>query len=220
MNTSLKKETISFLKAISKNNNKEWFEKNRKDWEKAKENYAGFMETLLKKLSKIDQIAAKEPKKYISRINRDIRFSKDKSPYKSAIHSLIDRSDDKTKCPFFIHVQPGDSFVACGLWEPDASVLKKLRQEIDYNAETIHAVLEKKSFKAMFGAIEGEKLARAPQGYEPSHPDIELLKHKTFIIKKSFPDSTVLSEEFADEIASAFKESIPFMRFIDIVLSN
>ncbi len=128
------KETFHFLNQIKVNNNKPWFEKNRPRYEKARTEYLGFVTNLINGIRKIEPIPEKEPVKYIQRIYRDIRFSKDKTPYKSHFSSIIERGPENRKCPLYIQIQPGRSMMGGGIWDPPAETLKLVRQEIDYNS--------------------------------------------------------------------------------------
>ena len=212
---TITQETFNFFKQIEENNNKPWFEKNRPLYETAKANFLEFMEVLLPKIRTIDQIVEKDLKKYASRIHRDIRFSKNKSPYKNNISSLIERELDYKKCPFYIHIQPNGSFMGAGVYQPDPALLKRVRQEIDYNSSELHKIIGKPSFKATFGKITGDSLVRPPKGYEEDNPNIELLKLKFYIVRKDFSDEEVMSPDFVDNLAELYREAIPFFEFLD-----
>ena len=214
------KETLQFFKEIEKNNNKPWFEQNKPRYEMAKENFLSLITELLPKIRKTEPIVEKELKKYASRIYRDVRFSKNKSPYKNNISGLIERATENKKCPLYIHLQPGSSFIAGGVWQPDPTLLKNVRQEIDYNSADFNKIINKKSFIHSFGKIQGESLVRPPKGYEIDNPNIELLKLKQFIVKMDFTDQQVMSKDFPTVIANAFKEAIPFFRFMDTVMGS
>ena len=212
---TITQETFNFFKQIEENNNKPWFEKNRPLYEAAKANFLEFMEVLLPKIRTIDQIVEKDLKKYASRIHRDIRFSKNKSPYKNNISSLIERELDYKKCPFYIHIQPNGSFMGAGVYQPDPALLKRVRQEIDYNSSELHKIIGKPSFKATFGKITGDSLVRPPKGYEEDNPNIELLKLKFYIVRKDFSDEEVMSPDFVDNLAEMYREALPFFEFLD-----
>src|SRR5271154_4246981 len=132
--TVISKDSFHFLEKLKLNNNKPWFEKNRPIYEKARAEYLSFITELMKGIRKIEMIPEKEPAKYIQRIYRDIRFSKDKTPYKSHFSSIIDRGPENQKCPVYFHIQPGKSMMGGGVWDPSSDTLKKIRQEIDYNS--------------------------------------------------------------------------------------
>ena len=208
-------ETLSFFSQIQENNNKEWFDKNKKAWEAIKANHTIFMGELQNQILKFDEIVVKEPKSYVSRINRDFRFTADKSPYQNHIFSLIARHEDEKKSRFYLQISPGDTFVAAGLWSPDNEILKKVRQEIDYTSSSLNEIISQGSFKEYFGNITGESLVRVPQGYEATNPNIELLKLKQYIIKKKFTDEEVLSDAFINELVKAYTLSMPFLKFLD-----
>jgi uncharacterized protein (TIGR02453 family) len=212
---TLTQETLNFFKTIEENNNKPWFESNRTLYEAAKANYLKFMEDLLPKIRNIDQIVEKDLKKYPSRIHRDIRFSKDKSPYKNNISSLIERELDYKKCPFYIQIQPNGSFIGGGVYQPEPPLLKRVRQEIDYNSSELHKIIGKPSFKDMFGKITGDTLIRPPKGYDEDNPNIELLKLKNYIVHKNFTDEEVMSTKFTDRLAETYREALPFFKFLD-----
>jgi len=216
--TTISIETLDFLTQIETNNNKPWFDANKKLWEKAKENQTQFMDALQTELKKLDDIVIKEPKKYVSRINRDIRFSKDKSPYKDNISSLIARDSEDKKCKFYIHISPVETFIMSGLYQPEAHILTNVRQEIDYNGSDLHQIINDESFKNFFKEIIGETLIRPPKGYDENHPDIKLLKLKQYLVKRNFDNKTVLSESFIPELAETFNAALPFLRFLDQTL--
>ena len=213
-------ETLNFFKQIEDNNNKLWFENNRPLYEAAKTNYLKFIEILLPKIRYIDKIVDKDLKKFASRIYRDVRFSKNKSPYKNNISSLIERELDYKKCPFYIHIQPGGSFIGGGVYQPEPALLKRVRQEIDYNSSELHKIIGKPSFKDMFGEITGDSLIRPPKGYDENNPNIELLKLKNYIVHKTFTDEEVMSPDFADKIAEIYREALPFFEFLDIAIAG
>ena len=212
---TITQETFNFFKQIEENNNKVWFENNRPIYETAKVNYLEFMGELIPKIKQIDQIVEKDLKKYASRIHRDVRFSKNKSPYKNNISSLIERALDFKKCPFYIHIQPNGSFMGAGVYQPDTALLKRVRQEIDYNSSELHRIIGKTSFKETFGKITGDSLVRPPKGYEEDNPNIELLKLKFYIVRKDFSDEEVMSPDFVDRIAEMYREALPFLEFLD-----
>jgi uncharacterized protein (TIGR02453 family) len=154
----IKKETLNFFKELGQNNNKPWFEKNKLRYTAAQEDYLSFIEILLSEIRKIDSIYEKDLKKYAHRVNRDVRFSKDKSPYKDHISGVIDRAPDNKKCPLYIHIQAGSSFIGGGVYQPTPDLLKKVRQEIDYNGSAFNKIINKKSLINIFGKLDGTPL--------------------------------------------------------------
>jgi len=209
------KETFLFLKQIKLNNNRPWFEKNRHRYEKARAEYLGFATKLINGIRTIEPIPEKEPVKYIQRIYRDIRFSKDKTPYKSHFSSVIERGPENRQCPLYIQIQPGGSMMGGGIWDPSAETLRKVRQEIDYNHAILRKIINTKSFLNYFGKISGARLTRPPKGYEADNPSIELLKFKQLYVERSFDDELVLSHHLIPEILKSYKAALPFFTFFD-----
>jgi len=216
----ISKETFHFLNQLKSNNNKPWFEKNRSVYEKARAEYLDFVTDLLKGIHKIEAIPEKEPVKYIQRIYRDIRFSKDKTPYKSHFSSIIERGPESRFCPVYLHIQPGKSMMGGGIWDPSSETLKKIRQEIDYNSMGLKKVIHSKSFLQYFGKISGNKLARPPKGYEAENPNIEILKFKQLYVQRAFEDELVLSKHLIPEILKTYKSALPFFHFFDVAMGE
>jgi uncharacterized protein (TIGR02453 family) len=214
------KETFHFLNQIKQNNNRPWFEKNRPRYEKARAEYLGFVTKLINGIRKIEPIPEKEPIKYIQRIYRDIRFSKDKTPYKSHFSSIIERGPENRKCPLYIQIQPGRSMMGGGIWDPSAETLKMVRQEIDYNNARLKKIINTKVFLNYFGKISGAKLTRPPKGYEADNPAIELLKFKQLYVDRSFDDDLVLSHHLIPEILKSYKAALPFFAFFDTAMGE
>ena len=211
-------ETIQFLKALKKNNSKEWFDQNRKSYEQAKENYMDFVEGILGRMKKIDtSLADLEPKQCVFRINRDVRFSKNKDPYKTNMGASFSKGGKKIQCAgYYFHLEPGGSFIGGGFWMPMAPELNKIRQEIDYNVEAFNKIINKKKFKDIFGSLsESEKLSRPPKGYEADNPAIELLKLKSFIVMKEVKDAELIGKELANKVVDHFETMMPLVDFLN-----
>lgn len=201
---------LKFLKALAKNNDRGWFEKNKTTYLTSKELFEDFVGNLLKELSKFDKgLSGLNPKKLAFRIYRDVRFSKDKSPYKVNMGAGFSSGGKMIQEPgYYLHIQPGNkSFVAGGLYMPDASNLAKIRQEIDYNFKSFEKVLKNKKFKTWFrdGLDDFDKLKTAPKGYPKDHPHLELLKHKSFIVSHYFTDKEVADKNFLKKVVEACK---------------
>ena len=214
------KDTFRFLSDIKLNNNRPWFEKNRPRYERARAEYLGFVIKLTEGIRKIESIPEREPVKYIQRIYRDIRFSKDKTPYKSHFSSIIERGPETMKCPLYIQIQPGRSMMGGGIWDPSAETLKKVRQEIDYNHAKLKKIVNAKSFLQYFGKISGARLTRPPKGYEADNPAIELLKFKHLYLERNFDDALAMSDELIPEILKSYKAALPFFSFFDTAMGE
>ncbi len=219
----IKKETLSFLKHLAENNDREWFLKNKPLYEAALENVLGFTTELINKFSKIDQSIPVDidPKKCVMRIYRDVRFSKDKTPYKNNFGiGLSSVGKSMQGAGYYMHIQPGNSFLAGGCWMPDAAYLKSIRQEIDYNTSDFKAILNQKTFKSYFGELETTgKLKTAPKGYDPEHEDIELLKLKSFTVTHNFDDKELMSEKAIKETINGLTIMKPFVDFLNKAVS-
>ena len=216
----ISKDTFHFLHQLSINNNRPWFEKNRAGYEKARAEYLLFISKLLEGIRKKEVIPEKEPVKYIQRIYRDIRFSKDKTPYKSHFSSIIDRGPESRKCPVYIQIQPGKSMMGAGIWDPSGETLKKIRQEIDYDSAGLKKITSSKGFLNYFGKISGSKLSRPPKGYDADNPNIELLKFKQLYVQRSFEDELVLSKHLIPEILKTYQAALPILLFFDVAMGE
>jgi uncharacterized protein (TIGR02453 family) len=218
--TVISKETFHFLEKLKSNNNRPWFEKNRPVYEKARTEYLGFVTGLMEGIRKIEAIPEKEPAKYIQRIYRDIRFSKDKTPYKSHFSSIIDRGPENKKCPVYLHIQPRKSMIGGGIWDPSAETLRMVRQEIDYNNAGLKKITNAKEFLKQFGKISGAKLSRPPKGYSADNPNIEMLKFKQLYVERNFDDDLVLSKQLIPEILKTYRAALPFFHYFDVVMGE
>lgn len=200
---------LKFLKAVGKNNNRDWFEKNKPTYLKAKDGFDDFLEALHKELVKFDEsLAGMNPRKAAFRIYRDVRFSKDKRPYKTNMGAGFSEHGKMEQEPgYYIHVEPGKSFVAGGLYMPSPENLAKIRQEIDYNADRLLKILNEKKFKSWYpkGLDDWDKLKTMPKGYAKDHPHIDLLKNKSFTVSHEFKDADVTSKTFAKKVAEGCK---------------
>lgn len=213
----IQQHTFTFLKDLKKNNNKEWFDIHRPDYEIAKTNFRGFIDELIAGISKFDPaVKHLEAKNCVFRINRDVRFSANKLPYKSNMGASISPGGKKSfTAGYYFHLEPGASFLAGGMWQPEPVYLNAIRQEIDYNAAEFKKILNSKTFKNYFGALSDEdKLKAVPRGYDKAHPEIELLKHKSFIVVHELADKTVLSKDFLKQSAAVFKALHPLNLFL------
>jgi uncharacterized protein (TIGR02453 family) len=209
--------TLTFLKNLNKNNNKEWFDENRAAYDLAKNDFIEFVQELISGLAKFDPaVKHQEAKKCVFRINRDVRFSKDKSPYKNNFGASISPGGKKASTPgYYFHLQPGASFLAGGMWQPEPPHLNAIRQEIDYNADEFKKIISAKPFKTYFGGLsEEDKLKTVPKGYDKTHPQVELLKHKSFIVVHDLTDKIVLGKDFQKHCQAVYKAMYPMDLFL------
>lgn len=210
-----------FLLELSQNNNKEWFDTNRKTYEECRADFLVLLQQLIDGIAEFDEsLLGVDAKKCIFRINRDIRFSKDKTPYKTNFGALLGAQGRKTEgTGYYIHVAPGHNFVGGGMYKPQPDVLAKVRQEIDYNSQDLIKIIESPSFKEMFGQIHGEQLKTAPKGYPKDHPFIDLLRYKSFYVLKDFKDKDFQSKSFVDKTLEAYREAKVFNGFLENAIS-
>lgn len=210
---------IRFLKGVKKNNNKAWLDANRSLYDTSKEEFLAQVAEVLKGIVAFDKSYADlVPKDCIFRLNRDIRFSKEKHPYKTNYAAYFNPAGKKgSGAGFYMHIEPGKSFAAVGLWDPPPAHLSAIRQEIDYNLDDWKKMIGDKSFKKYFsqGFNLSQRLVRAPKGYEENNPAIEYLKMKNFVVSRSFTDEEISSAKFTSELVNTFKAGTILNAFIN-----
>jgi uncharacterized protein (TIGR02453 family) len=211
------KETLTFLKNLKKNNNRDWLQANKPAFELAKVDFATFVSDLIGRISKFDPaVGGLLPESCIFRIYRDVRFSKDKKPYKPNFGAYISLGGRKSLAPgYYFHLEPGKCFLAAGKHNPDSSELFKMRKSIASKSDAFLKIINSKSFQKCFSEIHGEKLKTAPRGFPSDHKAVEYLKLKScmaFVELKD--DKFVASKEFATYVASVCKESKPLIDFL------
>lgn len=216
MKKFLDSSTLAFIRDLRLNNQREWFEQNRSRYEHARQDFIDFLETLLLGASDLEPaLVGQKPKDLLYRIYRDVRFSKDKRPYKDHICAYLADGGRKTINPgFYLHISPDNqSFLAGGLWMPPAPELKAIRQEIDYNFEELQKIIHAPDFQKYFGNLGGEKLKTTPKGYDAQNPAIALLRHKSWNASYPLPDQLITSEDFYAECLAAMKAVKPLNDF-------
>ena len=215
---SIDKSTFKFLKDLKNNNTREWFTDNKPRYEEAKANFEEFVAELIQKISKFDPaIGELVAKKTIFRIHRDVRFSKDKSPYKinMGAHLSAHRSKVHDRAGYYLQLQPGNTFLAGGAYDPGNPWITQIRKEIDYNTKEFKKLINSASFKKHFGEIHGEQLKTAPKGFPKDHPELDLLKYKSYLVMNKVPDKVATSNDFMKHCATVFKAMKPFDDFLN-----
>lgn len=211
-------QIFKFLQSLSKNNDRTWFEKNKGTYLQAKENFDAFVSSFLNELIKFNpDMAGLNPKKLAFRIYRDVRFSKDKKPYKTNMGAGFSPGGKMIQEPgYYLHIEPGNkSFIAGGLYMPDPANLGKIRQEIDYSGERLEKILKDKKFTKWFkGFDDFDKLKTVPKGYAKDHPRLDWLKHKSFIVSHPFTDKEVTEKGFLKNITNASLAMKPLNEFL------
>jgi len=220
MSIIIEKSNFNFLKRLSENNNREWFNKNKKDYLSAHENMIAFTETLLKEMRKHDFIEKNSGKESLFRIYRDVRFSKDKSPYKTYWAGHFKRATKKLRGGYYFQIGPGESMAAGGFFNPDSKDLLRIRQDIDLNFTDWKKILADKKITKTFGDLKGEKVSTSPKGFSKDNPAIELLKHKQFYFVRRFTDKEVLGKKFLKELNQSFKNLRVYFDYMSEVLTT
>ncbi len=211
--------TIRFLRSLQKNNNKEWFDVHRKEYEAARKDMEAFVAKLIEAHGHSDSsIASIKAKDCLFRINRDIRFSKDKSPYKTNFGASINADGRKAMTPgYYVHIEPGKSFAGGGLYMPAPEDLRKVRQEIEYHTDEFRKILESKKFRSIYGGLDQSpelRLTRVPQGFDKDSPAAPYLVYKSYIAMQELPDDLLTSPSAIKTIATAFATLQPLFVFL------
>ena len=215
-------DVLNFLSQLKENNNKEWFDQNR-EWYQACRNKVAFLtELILHEISKFDdEIGAQDPKDCIFRIYRDVRFSNDKTPYKTHFGVYIVKGGRKSvNAGYYLHIEPGGSFVGGGIWSPPADALKAIRTEIFDHPEEFKSLIQSNHFREMFTGMYDDKLKTAPKGFPKDYADMELLKYKSYAFDAPVSDSVVLSELFVEKIIAFMSQLYPVNRFLNGALEK
>jgi uncharacterized protein (TIGR02453 family) len=210
------KESIDFLKNLEKNNNRDWFEANKPTFKKRQSEVKDVFEAIKVGLSQSDEIE----KLKMFRIYRDVRFSKNKTPYKTHFSGYCSRLGQALRGSYYIHIQPGASFLGVGFWDPNKDDLLRIRKEIELDASEFYEFLKQPDFKNTWGSFTGDTLKTAPRGFEKDHPDIELLRRMNFTFVLPLKDEEVLSPDFVDNTVDAFEKARPFLDLMSDVLTT
>ena len=215
---------LDFLSQLTLNNNREWFQQNKAWYEKSRKEVEGFVSEIIATISAIDP-ALQTPamKDCIFRIFRDVRFGADKSPYKTNFGAFIARGGRKSSNPgYYFHFEPGKSMLAGGVYMPQPDTLKLMRNEVYYHSDELKGILEKPSFKKYFDQLDDfDKLKKAPKDFPVDFPDIDLLKHRSFIVSQNIPDDVVSDPEgYKKLVVDMVSELQPFMAFLNRAISN
>lgn len=218
----INKRTLDFLVALNKNNNRDWFQANKPWYEEARKNFAGFIDLLALEIQKIDssigQVSSREA---MFRINRDIRFSKDKSPYKTNMGAYIVPGGKKSGLAgYYFHIEPGNSFLAGGIHMPSSDILKKVRKEIFDNIEEFLSIINNPNFIEYFGEIRGEKLVNPPPGYPKEFEHVDLLKYKSYTVIRKIPEKALFKNSLLEEVSNGFSIMYPFNKFFNYALGQ
>lgn len=216
LDSMITKPVLDFLKKLEKNNNREWFTENKPEFKELESLVKGFASQVMENLNKHDEIE----KMKIFRIYRDVRFSKDKTPYKSHFSISFARSGAKLRGGYYLQIKPGDSFLATGFWAPSPADLFRIRKELELDSSELREIVENSKFKAVWGNIVGDSVKTSPKGFDKNDPNIDLIKQKQFILVKKFSDKEVLSKNFGSNIDTAYQAIRPFFDLMSSILTT
>jgi uncharacterized protein (TIGR02453 family) len=210
--------SFQFLKKLKKNNNREWFNANKDVYQRELAGIESFTEGLLDRMKKHDRIETSSGKKALMRIYRDIRFSSDKTPYKTNFGGSFRREGKLLRGGYYFQFEPGNSFIAGGFWGPVPSDLKLIRDELVFDDKPLRKVLASSKVAGVFPGLTGETLTRVPRGYDAASPAADLLKYKQFLLERHFTDAEVLAPDFIDTAVTTMKALKPFFDYMSDIL--
>ena len=215
-NESITKEVLHFLKKLEKNNTREWFTENKKTFKRHETAVKAFYSHVLEQLNTHDEIE----KLKMFRIYRDVRFSHDKTPYKTHFAGSFSRSGARLRGGYYLRIKPGESFVATGFWEPNKEDLFRLRKELELDASDFRKIIEEKKFKKIWGELQGDQVKTAPKGFNKEHENIDLIKKKQFIFVRNFTDDEVIGDDFGKKVGESFKAIRPYFDLMSDILTT
>ena len=210
------KDSFDFLQKLAKNNNKAWFEQHKPQFQEHQKAFKLFVQNIREGLEKQDKIE----KHKVFRIYRDVRFSKDKTPYKSHLAASFTRLGAERRGGYYLHLKPGESFIAVGFWDPNKEDIQRIRKEFEMDISEIQEILNQKQLKKVWGGMQGEQLKTAPKGFDRDHPHIEYLRYKQFIFTRKFSDEDVFAENFGKEVIRSYQAIRPFFDYMSDILTT
>ncbi|MEO9805461.1 MAG: DUF2461 domain-containing protein [Reichenbachiella sp.] len=218
--SSLLVQPFKFLNRLRKNNNREWFNKNKDEYLEAHKHIIEFAEHLLAELNKTDIIETPTGKKSLYRIYRDVRFSKDKTPYSTYFGGGFRRATEERRGGYYFHLEPDNTYVGGGFWGPNSQDMMHIRKHLQQEPDMLREILESKKFKTNFGQLRGEQLKRAPKGFDIDDPAIDLLRYKQYWVRHEFSMEEVLNQDFHKTIAKQFQNMRPFFDCMSEILTT
>ena len=208
--------SVSFFKKLKKNNNRNWFAENKPKFKELELEIKAFGEELKDRLNEFDNVDRFK----LFRIYRDIRFSKDKTPFKTHFGLYWNRLKPRLRGGYYLHISPNNNFLACGFWDPNPKDLYRIRKEFLHDANEFRKILKSKEIYSIWGNLEGTELKTAPRNFDKNHPDIDLIRKKQFVFKINYSDKEVLEKRFIDKIELSLKAIRPFLNYMTDVLTT
>ena len=212
----LPSDIFSFFKKLEKNNNREWFQQHKPEFKALETTVKQFGEALKDQLNQHDSIDRFK----LFRVYRDVRFSKDKTPYKTHFGLTWHRTKPEYRGGYYLHLKPNDIFLACGFWDPNPADLKRIRQEIDMDADEYRDIINEPNFKRIWGELQGDSVKTAPKGYAKDHPNIDLLRYKQHIFMLRYTEEDVAAANFLDRLDTALQAVRPFVDYMSALLTT
>ncbi len=209
-------EVFDFLKSIERNNEREWFNHNKKSFKNVEKQVKDFCGQVFERLSQHDKLDSYK----LFRIYRDVRFSKNKAPYKTHFGCSFKREHPGLRGGYYVHIQPGKSFIAVGFWEPNSADLKRIRQELDYEAVELRRILSHDKLSSVWGSLKGEQLKTAPRDFPKDHPDLDLIRYKQYLLIKEFTDEEAMKSSFAADVSETIRAARPFLNWMSNALTT
>ena len=216
MTPPLNPDILSFFAELETNNNREWFEPQKKRFKALEAEMKQFSADLVEAMNEHDSIDRYK----LFRLYRDVRFSKDKTPFKTHFGISFHREKPALRGGYYLHIKPGDNFIATGFWNPDKDDLKRIRKEMEIDAEEFRDIMAEPSFKTIWGSLEGEEVKTAPKGFSKEDPNIDLIKKKAYLFTKRYSDKEVLSKNFLQQVNADFQAVRPFFDYMSSVLTT
>ena len=217
MTETIPREALSFFKRLEKNNNRDWFNEHKKEFKEIEKEVKQFYNQLFQKLNEHDSIDNLK----LFRIYRDVRFSKNKDPYKTHFGGAYHRQKPALRGGYYLHIAPNnESFIATGFWEPNKEDLFRIRKEFEMDDTEIRKILSQTTFKKTWGDFVGDEVKTAPKGFNKEHKAIDLIRKKQFIFTKKYNDEEVLNANFMKEVNTAFKNVRPYFDYMSDVLTT
>ena len=213
---TLPKDTLTFFKELAQNNTREWFEPQKPRFKGLEANVKAFSAQLQEHLNTHDKVDAFK----VFRIYRDVRFSKNKTPYKTSFGISFHREKPRFRGGYYLHIQPGNNFIASGFWNPQKEDLFRIRKEMEVDGDEMREIMANKAFKSVWGSLEGEEVKTAPKGFSKEDPNIDLIRKKAYLFTKKYTDQAVLKKDFLAQVNQDFKAVRPFFDYMSSVLTT
>ncbi|PID69836.1 MAG: TIGR02453 family protein [Flavobacteriales bacterium] len=216
MTKTIPPTTFDFLNRLKNNNNRDWFNNHKPEFKQLEKELKSFFTEVFNGLNEIDKV----DKMKIFRIYRDVRFSHDKTPYKTHFGCSFHRLKPRLRGGYYIHITPNESFLATGFWNPNKQDLQRIREEFESDAGAFRKIINDSEFKKIWGALKGEEVKTAPKGFNRIHKNIDLIKKKQYFFTKKYSEEEVLSEDFFEETLTAFSATRPYLNYMSEILTK